>query len=224
MARKIKSLGVKMVLSGEGADELLGGYLYFHKAPNGEEFFKETVEKVEKLHLYDCLRANKSCAAWGIETRVPFLDKKVIHSAMLMDVEMKIPSNNDQNIEKWPLRIIADELLPKEIAWRQKEQFSDGVGYKWIMALKKHAHVSICSGAFDKRKTLFPYNTPKTKESFLYRMIFEKHFPIGSARETVEETKGTIACSTERALEWDTNFKKYADASGRCVDIHKKIL
>ena len=175
MARYIKSMGIKMVLSGEGADEIFGGYLYFHKAPNSKEFHEETVRKIDKLHLYDCLRANKSLSAWGVEGRVPFLDKEFIDYSMNLDPKLKMISSD--KIEKHILRESFKGYLPDDILWRQKEQFSDGVGYSWIDSLKEYADKSISENDFINRSEIFPVNTPKSKEEFLFRRIFEKHFP-----------------------------------------------
>jgi asparagine synthase (glutamine-hydrolysing) len=205
LARVIKSMGIKMVLSGEGADEIFGGYLYFHKAPNAEEFHKETVRKLEKLYQYDCLRANKSLAAWGIEGRVPFLDKEFI------DVAMRINPK-----EKWVLRKIFEPYLPSSVAWRQKEQFSDGVGYDWIDSLKELVENKISNEMFENAKFTFPFQTPMNKEEYFYRSIFEEHFPSETAAKTVPSVP-SIACSSPVALEWDKSFKNMNDPSGRSV-------
>lgn len=221
LSRKIKSLGIKMVLSGEGADEIFGGYLYFHKAPNSEEFYKETVDKLKKLNLYDCLRANKSSSAWGLEVRVPFLDKEFLNYAMDIDPKYKM-INKERPIEKYILRKAFEnnnKYLPKEVLWRQKEQFSDGVGNNWIENLKNHAEFIISDRQMEFAHILFPYNTPQTKEGYWYRSIFDKHFPNESYAQTVEQ-EDTIACSTKRAMEWDENFKNNKDPSGRAVKIH----
>jgi len=188
LARRIKAMGVKMVLSGEGSDEVFGGYLYFHRAPNKEEFHKETVKKVKHLHYFDCLRANKSTAAWGVEVRVPFLDKRFLDVAMTIDPEMKLCGNNGK-IEKHLLRSAFDTkenpYLPDNILWRQKEQFSDGVGYSWISTLKAHAEAQVSDKDWEAREQRFPYNTPQTREAFWYRSLFEEMFPQDSAIKTV---------------------------------------
>jgi len=214
MARVIKSMGIKMVLSGEGADEIFGGYLYFHKAPSAEEFHKETVRKLDKLYQYDCLRANKSLAAWGIEGRVPFLDKEFIDVAMRINPKDKII--NKDRMEKWVLRKSFESYLPKAIAWRQKEQFSDGVGYDWIDSLKELVEENVSNDMFDNAKFTFPFQTPMSKEEYFYRSIFEKHFPSESAAKTVPSVP-SVACSTPIALEWDKSFKNMNDPSGRSV-------
>ena len=214
MARVIKSMGVKMVLSGEGADEIFGGYLYFHKAPNAKEFHEETVRKLDKLHLYDCLRANKSLAAWGVEGRVPFLDKEFMDVAMRLNPKDKMAGNG--KMEKWVLRKAFEDYLPESVTWRQKEQFSDGVGYSWIDTLKARANAKISDQELANAKYRFPINPPKTKEEYLYRSIFTEHFPSDSAAATVPSDP-SVACSTPIALEWDESFKKNADPSGRSV-------
>lgn len=214
MARKIKAMGVKMVLSGEGADEIFGGYLYFHKAPDARAFHEETVRKLDNLHLFDCLRANKSMAAWGVEARVPFLDREFLDVAMGFDAEHKMC--RDGKIEKHILRAAFDGALPDEILWRQKEQFSDGVGYSWIDSLKAHAEEQVTDEQLERAKWRFPHNTPETKEAFLYREIFESHFPGPQAAALVPGGK-SIACSTPAALEWDASFADQADPSGRAV-------
>jgi len=214
MARVIKSMGIKMVLSGEGADEIFGGYLYFHKAPSAEEFHKETVRKLDKLYQYDCLRANKSLAAWGIEGRVPFLDKEFIDVAMIINPKDKMI--NKDRMEKWVLRKSFESYLPKAIAWRQKEQFSDGVGYDWIDSLKELVEENVSNDMFDNAKFTFPFQTPMSKEEYFYRSIFEKHFPSESAAKTVPSVP-SVACSTPIALEWDKSFKNMNDPSGRSV-------
>ncbi|MCS3553660.1 MULTISPECIES: asparagine synthase B [unclassified Sphingobacterium] len=214
LSRVIKSMGIKMVLSGEGSDELFGGYLYFHKAPNAKEFHEETVRKLKKLYLYDCLRANKSLAAWGVEGRVPFLDKE------FMDVAMTINPNDkmikDGKMEKWVLRKAFEDYLPESIAWRQKEQFSDGVGYSWIDTLKEQAESKVSDAVFAGAAERFPINPPKNKEEFLYRTIFESHFPSEAAAKTVPSVK-SVACSTPEALLWDASFQNLNDPSGRAV-------
>lgn len=217
MARVIKSMGIKMVISGEGADEIFGGYLYFHKAPSAEEFHKETVRKLKKLHQYDCLRANKSLAAWGVEGRVPFLDKEFLDVAMSLNPEDKMITN--KKMEKWILRKTFEELLPKEIAWRQKEQFSDGVGYNWIDELKKIVNKEISDDLYNNSSVKFPINTPLNKEEYYYRSIFESFFPSDSAAKSVPSIP-SVACSSEIALKWDASFSGKNDPSGRSVNNH----
>jgi|TARA_B110000902_G_scaffold19916_1_gene22523 asparagine synthase (glutamine-hydrolysing) len=220
MARAIKALGIKMVLSGEGADELFGGYLYFHKAPNAKEFHEETVRKLEKLHQYDCLRANKSLAAWGIEGRVPFLDKEFIEVAMRINPKDKMIS--DDRMEKWVLRKAFEDYLPKSVAWRQKEQFSDGVGYSWIDNLKKVVGEKVTDEQMDNAHFRFPVQTPQNKEEFFYRSIFESHFPSDAAALSVPSVP-SVACSTPVALSWDEAFQNQNDPSGRAVaKVHEK--
>jgi len=214
MARVIKSMGVKMVLSGEGADELFGGYLYFHKAPNAEEFHKETVRKLEKLHMYDCLRANKSLAAWGIEGRVPFLDKEFVDVAMRLNPQDKMI--NGERMEKWVVRKAFERYLPESVAWRQKEQFSDGVGYSWIDTLKEMVGEIVTDEQLANAKYKFPIQTPTTKEEFYYRSIFAEHFPSDTAALCVPQ-EASVACSTKTALEWDESFRNMNDPSGRAV-------
>ncbi len=214
MARVIKSMGVKMVLSGEGADELFGGYLYFHKAPNAEEFHKETVRKLDKLHMYDCLRANKSLAAWGIEGRVPFLDKEFMDVAMRINPQDKMI--NGERMEKWVLRKAFESYLPESVAWRQKEQFSDGVGYSWIDTLKEVVAEAVSDEQLANAKYKFPIQTPTSKEEFYYRTIFATHFPSDTAALCVPQ-EASVACSTKIALEWDESFKNMNDPSGRAV-------
>lgn len=216
LARVIKSMGIKMVLSGEGSDELFGGYLYFHKAPNAKEFHEETVRKLGKLHLYDCLRANKSLMSWGIEGRVPFLDKEFMDVAMTMNPKDKMISKADGKMEKWALRKAFEDLLPESIAWRQKEQFSDGVGYSWIDSLKEVAEKEVTDEMMTNSKFRFPLNTPQNKEEYRYRTIFEEHFPSETAAATVPSVP-SVACSTPIALEWDEAFKNANDPSGRAV-------
>ena len=219
MARVIKSMGIKMVLSGEGADEIFGGYLYFHKAPNSKEFHKETVRKIDKLYQYDCLRANKSLAAWGIEGRVPFLDKEFIDVAMRINPEDKMITN--ERMEKWVLRKSFEKYLPKEVAWRQKEQFSDGVGYSWIDSLKDLVNKEVSDNDFINASKRFPFQTPQNKEEYYYRSIFEEHFPSKTSAETVPSVP-SVACSTPIAIEWDKSFKNLNDPSGRSIqNIHK---
>ena len=220
LARAIKSLGIKMVLSGEGADELFGGYLYFHKAPNAKEFHEETVRKLEKLHQYDCLRANKSLAAWGIEGRVPFLDKKFIEVAMKLNPKDKMITND--RMEKWVLRKAFEEYLPPSITWRQKEQFSDGVGYSWIDTLKNLVENKVSDEQIINANHRFPSQTPQNKEEFYYRTIFESHFPSDTAAMSVPSVP-SIACSSPVALSWDIEFQNQNDPSGRAVSkVHEK--
>ncbi|MBT8283801.1 MAG: asparagine synthase B [Flavobacteriaceae bacterium] len=214
MARVIKSMGIKMVLSGEGADELFGGYLYFHKAPNAKEFHEETVRKLDKLHMYDCLRANKSLAAWGIEGRVPFLDKEFMDVAMRINPKDKMI--NGERMEKWVVRKAFESYLPESVAWRQKEQFSDGVGYSWIDTLKEMVAKEVSDEQLANAKFRFPIQTPSTKEEFYYRSIFESHFPSDAAALCVPQ-EASVACSTKIALEWDEAFKNMNDPSGRAV-------
>ena len=244
LARVIKSMGIKMVLSGEGSDELFGGYLYFHKAPNAREFHEELVRKMSKLHLYDCLRANKSLSAWGVEGRVPFLDKEFIDIAMRINPEDKMCIRQDdgkqeakrrmpmcestnvnnfqqangakRRIEKWILRKAFEDLLPADICWRQKEQFSDGVGYNWIDTLKKVAEAKVSDAQFANRAKRFPVNTPVTKEEYYYREIFTSLFPSETAARTVPH-EASVACSTAKALEWDAAWKNMDEPSGRAV-------
>ncbi len=220
MARVIKSMGVKMVLSGEGADELFGGYLYFHKAPSAEEFHKETVRKLEKLHMYDCLRANKSLAAWGIEGRVPFLDKEFMDVAMRLNPQDKMI--NGERMEKWVVRKAFEKYLPESVAWRQKEQFSDGVGYSWIDTLKEVVAQEVSDEQLANAKYKFPIQTPTSKEEFYYRSIFAEHFPSDTAALCVPQ-EASVACSTKIALEWDESFKNMNDPSGRAVaNVHEE--
>jgi asparagine synthase (glutamine-hydrolysing) len=214
LARVIKSMGIKMVLTGEGADEIFGGYLYFHKAPNAEEFHKESVRKVSRLNMYDCLRANKSLAAWGVEGRVPFLDKEFMDVAMRFNPEEKMAKNG--RMEKWALRKAFENIIPESIAWRQKEQFSDGVGYGWIDTLKKIASEQVTDEMMNNAKYRFTVNTPMNKEEYLYRSIFSEHFPSDQAAACVPSVP-SIACSTETALLWDASFLNNADPSGRAV-------
>jgi len=224
LARVIKSMGIKMVLSGEGSDELFGGYLYFHKAPNAKEFHEETVRKLSKLHLYDCLRANKALAAWGVEGRVPFLDKEFIDTAMRLNPKLKMAKdeNGNHRIEKWIVRKAFEDYLPKEIVWRQKEQFSDGVGYSWIDTLKKKTSEEVSDSQFALADKRFPINTPSTKEEYYYRSIFSKHFPSESAAKCVPH-EASVACSTAKALEWDAAFKSMNEPSGRAIaGVHEK--
>lgn len=219
MSRRIKAIGIKMVLSGEGADELFGGYLYFHKAPNAQEFHEELCRKVSKLHIFDCLRANKFMAAWGIEARVPFLDKEFVDIAMRTNPEAK--ECKDGKIEKNILREAFEGYLPEEILWRQKEQFSDGVGYNWIDSLKEHVEEAVTDEMMTAAKFKFPVNTPDTKEAYYYRMIFEEHFPSDASIKCVPHVK-SVACSTVEALAWDESFLNNANPSGRAAAIHNE--
>lgn len=222
LARRIKAMGVKMVLSGEGSDEVFGGYLYFHKAPNAREFHEETVRKLDALHNYDCLRANKSMMAWGVEPRVPFLDVEFLDVAMRMDAQSKMAGGG--RIEKAILREAFEGYLPDSILWRQKEQFSDGVGYGWIDGLKAHAQAQISDRVFAAAASRFPVNPPQTKEAYLYRHIFEQYFPSAACAETVPGGK-SIACSSPAAIAWDAAFANAADPSGRAVaGVHQAAL
>ena len=214
MARVIKSMGIKMVLSGEGADEIFGGYLYFHKAPNAEEFHEETVRKLDKLHMYDCLRANKSLMAWGIEGRVPFLDKEFIDVAMRLNPKDKMI--NGERMEKWIIRKAFEDMLPESVAWRQKEQFSDGVGYSWIDTLKEIVDKEVSDEQLANAKFRFPIQTPQNKEEFYYRSIFEEHFPSDAAALSVPQ-EASVACSTQIALDWDEAFKNMNEPSGIAI-------
>ncbi len=214
LARVIKSMGIKMVLSGEGSDEIFGGYLYFHKAPSARDFHEETVRKIGKLHLYDCLRANKSLAAWGVEGRVPFLDKEFLDVAMGMDPKAKMCPGDV--IEKKILREAFSDMLPPSIAWRQKEQFSDGVGYTWIDSLKEYTSRAVSDQQMLYAAKRFPVNPPMNKEEYYYRSIFEELFPSGSAADSVPSVP-SVACSSEVALKWDESFRSLNDPSGRAV-------
>jgi len=214
MARVIKSMGIKMVLSGEGADELFGGYLYFHKAPSARDFHEETVRKLDKLHMYDCLRANKALAAWGIEGRVPFLDKEFMDVAMRINPHDKMI--NGERMEKWVVRKAFESYLPASVAWRQKEQFSDGVGYSWIDTLKELVATEVSDEQLANARFRFPIQTPASKEEFYYRSIFESHFPSDAAAMSVPQ-EPSVACSTRIALEWDEAFKNMNEPSGRAV-------
>ena len=222
LGRVIRSMGIKMVLSGEGADEIFGGYLYFHKAPDAKSFHEETVRKLGKLHLYDCLRANKSLAAWGVEGRVPFLDKEFLDVAMRINPADKMTGVG--KMEKWVLRKAAEDLLPAEILWRQKEQFSDGVGYSWIDTLKKVANEKVSEEDFAKARFRFPINPPQTKEEYHYRSIFSELFPSDAAALCVPSVK-SVACSSPEALAWDPAFQLMNDPSGRAVaSVHQDGL
>lgn len=214
MARVIKSMGIKMVLSGEGADEIFGGYLYFHKAPNAQEFHEETVRKLDKLHMYDCLRANKSLMAWGIEGRVPFLDKEFMDVAMRLNPKDKMI--NGERMEKWIIRKAFEDMLPESVAWRQKEQFSDGVGYSWIDTLKDIVEKEVTDEQLANAAFRFPINTPLNKEEYYYRSIYEAHFPSDAAALSVPQ-EASVACSTAIALEWDEAFKNMNEPSGRAI-------
>lgn len=228
LARVIKSMGIKMVLSGEGADEIFGGYLYFHKAPSAEEFHNETVRKLSKLHQYDCLRANKSLSAWGVEGRVPFLDKEFLDVAMRTNPKAKMCSLNGSDpkasMEKRIVREAFEDMLPEEVTWRQKEQFSDGVGYSWIDTLKKITSEAVTDEQMAHAAERFPINTPLCKEEYYYRSIFEEHFPSESAARSVPH-EASVACSTAVALEWDEAWKNMNDPSGRSVSgVHENAL
>ncbi|MFV0375741.1 MAG: asparagine synthase B [Mangrovibacterium sp.] len=222
LARVIKSMGIKMVLTGEGADEIFGGYLYFHKAPNAEEFHNETLRKLSKLNLYDCLRANKSLAAWGVEGRVPFLDKEFMDVAMRLNPKDKMAGNG--KMEKYVVRKAFENILPESVAWRQKEQFSDGVGYGWIDTLKQIANDKVTDEMMANAHFRFPVNTPRSKEEYHYRSIFAEHFPSDQAAACVPSVP-SIACSTAEALAWDESFRNNADPSGRAVrGVHEHDL
>ena len=222
LARAIKAMGIKMVLSGEGADEIFGGYLYFHKAPSAKDFHEENVRKLDKLHMYDCLRANKSLASWGIEGRVPFLDKEFMDVAMRLNPKDKMilagqkAPQDKQAMEKWVLREAFGDMLPAEVAWRQKEQFSDGVGYSWIDSLKEMVNKKVTDDQIANAHYRFPIQTPTSKEEFYYRTIFEEHFPSDAAALTVPSVP-SVACSSQVALDWDESFKNMNDPSGRAV-------
>ena len=220
LGRVIKSMGIKMVLSGEGADEIFGGYLYFHKAPDARAFHDETVRKLSKLYLYDCLRANKSLSAWGVEGRVPFLDKEFLDVAMRLNPKAKMAPG--KVIEKKIVREAFADMLPESVAWRQKEQFSDGVGYSWIDTLKAITATAISDEQMAKAADRFPVNTPQNKEEYYYRSIFEEHFPSTSAARSVPSVP-SIACSTAEALAWDASFQGKNEPSGRAVkDVHEE--
>ncbi|MFT4668801.1 MAG: asparagine synthase (glutamine-hydrolyzing) [Flavobacteriaceae bacterium] len=214
LARAIKAMGIKMVLSGEGADEIFGGYLYFHKAPSAKDFHEENVRKLDKLHMYDCLRANKSLASWGIEGRVPFLDKEFMDVAMSINPEDKMI--NGERMEKWVLRKAFEDMLPESVAWRQKEQFSDGVGYDWIDTLKEMVDAEVSDEQLENAKYKFPIQTPSSKEEFYYRSIFTDHFPSDTAALCVPSVP-SVACSSPVAIAWDESFKNMNDPSGRAV-------
>ena len=218
MSRKIKAMGIKMVLSGEGSDEVFGGYLYFHKAPNAKELHEETVRKLQALHMFDCARANKAMSAWGVEARVPFLDKKFLDVAMRINPQDKMCGNG--KMEKHILRECFESYLPASVAWRQKEQFSDGVGYSWIDTLKEVAAKQVSDQQLETASFRFPYNTPGSKEAYLYREIFEELFPVPSAAECVPGGP-SVACSSAKAIEWDESFKAMNDPSGRAVGVHQ---
>jgi asparagine synthase (glutamine-hydrolysing) len=228
MARRIKAMGVKMVLSGEGADEVFGGYLYFHKAPSARALHEETVRKLDLLHKYDCLRANKAMAAFGVEARVPFLDRTLLDVAMSLDPEAKRvrPASADRagGIEKELLRNAFADVLPDEILWRQKEQFSDGVGYSWIDSLKAHAEREVSDADLTGARWRYPVNPPQTKEAYLYRTLFAASFPSEAAARCVPGGP-SVACSTPAAIEWDAAFAAAPDPSGRAVrDVHRPAI
>jgi asparagine synthase (glutamine-hydrolysing) len=214
LARVIKSMGIKMVLSGEGADEVFGGYLYFHKAPDAKAFHEETVRKLSKLYMYDCLRANKSLSAWGVEGRVPFLDKEFLDVAMRLNPAAKMCPGKE--IEKRIVREAFADYLPESVAWRQKEQFSDGVGYSWIDSLKEMTAQAVSDEQMAHAAERFPINPPMNKEEYYYRSIFEEHFPSASAARSVPSVP-SVACSSAEALAWDASFKNQNDPSGRAV-------
>jgi len=224
MARRIRASGVKMVLSGEGADEIFGGYLYFHKAPNATEFHEENVRKVKQLHLYDCLRANKAMMAWSVEARVPFLDRRFMETALSFDTKQKmcVDKAGQKRMEKWILRKAFDlpgdrAYLPANVLWRQKEQFSDGVGYSWIDTIKAHAEAMVTDQQMQMAEHRFPMKTPRTKEAYYYRSLFAQHFGDNTPAAETVGWQDSIACSSEVALKWDKAFQGRADASGRCV-------
>ncbi|MFO7303782.1 MAG: asparagine synthase B [Acidobacteriota bacterium] len=218
LMRRIRAMGIKMILSGEGADEVFGGYLYFHKAPDAAELHAETVRKLERLHLYDCARANKASAAWGVEARVPYLDREFLDVAMNLDPAVKLPraAQYARPIEKWPLRQAFVGAIPDAVLWRQKEQFSDGVGYSWIDSLKAFAEAEVSDAMLASAAERFPVKTPLTKEAYLYRQLFERHFPSPSAVACVPWER-SVACSTETALRWDAEFQRMNEPSGRAV-------
>jgi asparagine synthase (glutamine-hydrolysing) len=210
LSKYITDMGIKMVLSGEGADEVFGGYLYFHNAPSDEEFQKETIRRVFLLSTADCLRADKSTMAWGLEARVPFLDKGFLQTAMSMRPDFKRPDRSKGKIEKWVIRKAfdtkEDPYLPEEILWRQKEQFSDGVGYGWIDSLKEYCSKMVSDEEFATAAEKYPHNTPDTKEAYYFRKIFEKFYPQDHCLKTV--------------LKWIPKWQKNTDPSGRAADIH----
>jgi len=224
MARRIRATGVKMVLSGEGADEIFGGYLYFHKAPNAQEFHEENIRKVKQLHMYDCLRANKAMMAWGVEARVPFLDRRFMDAAFGFDARQKmcVDDTGNKRVEKWILRKAFDlpaarAYLPASVLWRQKEQFSDGVGYSWIDSIKDYAEKTITDQQMKTASGRFPLKTPRTKEAYLFRDLFAQRFGDNTAAAETVAWQDSIACSSEVALKWDKAFQGRADASGRAV-------
>jgi asparagine synthase (glutamine-hydrolysing) len=220
LARKIHAMGIKMVLSGEGADEIFGGYLYFHKAPDARSFHEETVRKLSRLHSYDCLRANKAMSAWGVEARVPFLDREFLDVAMSLNPKDKMITEG--KMEKQILREAFTEMLPEEIVWRQKEQFSDGVGYSWIDGIRDHAKNEVSAKQLAHAAKRFPYNTPTTEEAYLFRCLFEKHYPLASAAECVPGGP-SVACSTPEAILWDKSLQELDDPSGRAVrSVHQE--
>jgi len=220
LARKIHAMGIKMVLSGEGADEVFGGYLYFHKAPNARAFHEETVRKLSRLHSYDCLRANKAMAAWGVEARVPFLDREFLDVVMSLNPKDKMITEG--KMEKQILREAFSDLLPEEIVWRQKEQFSDGVGYSWIDSIRDYAKTEVSARQMAQAAKRFPFNTPATEEAYLFRRIFESHYPLASAAECVPGGP-SVACSTPEALLWDASLRELDDPSGRAVrSVHQQ--
>eukprot|EP00884_Botryococcus_braunii_P006202 jgi/Botrbrau1/15583/Bobra.0288s0002.1 len=230
LCRKIKAQGFKVILSGEGADEIFGGYLYFHKAPSPEELHRETVRKVERLHQWDVLRANKAPFAWGLEPRVPFLDRNFLDISMTIDPREKMcnmaekPDGVHPRMEKYILRKAFDTepaYLPESVLWRQKEQFSDGVGYDWVDGLKAYAQKVVTDEMWEAREQRFPEHVPSTREYYLLRSIFEEQFPSPCALETVP--KGlSIACSTPEAVCWDEEWANTHEISGRALrDVHE---
>ena len=220
LARKIHAMGIKMVLSGEGADEIFGGYLYFHKAPDARAFHEETLRKLSRLHSYDCLRANKAMSAWGVEARVPFLDREFLDVAMSLNPRDKMITEG--KMEKQILREAFSDMLPEEIAWRQKEQFSDGVGYSWIDGIRDHAKTMVSEKQMAHASKRFPFNTPATEEAYLFRRMFENHFPLASAAECVPGGP-SVACSTPEAVLWDKSLQEMDDPSGRAVrSVHQE--
>jgi len=220
LARKIHAMGIKMVLSGEGADEVFGGYLYFHKAPDARSFHEETVRKLSRLHSYDCLRANKAMAAWGVEARVPFLDREFLDVAMSLNPKDKMITEG--KMEKQILREAFSDMLPEEIVWRQKEQFSDGVGYSWIDGIRDYAKTQVSDKQMAHAARRFPFNTPATEEAYLFRRLFEKHYPLASAAECIPGGP-SVACSTPEAILWDKSLQELDDPSGRAVrSVHQE--